>query len=113
MPSTSSGSCAPPPKAASLAERHEPVRRDKSARELLVLEPVRDDRIRAEPAHLVRFVILEVALEPLHMAVALEGEDVRRDAVEEPAIVADDDGAAGEILQRLFQRAERIDVKVV
>ena len=47
------------------------------------------------------------------MAVALEGQDVGGDAVEEPAIMADDDGAAREILQRLFQRAQRIDVEVV
>ena len=47
------------------------------------------------------------------MAVALEGEHVGGDAVEEPAVVADDDGATGKILQRLFQRAQRIDVEIV
>jgi hypothetical protein len=47
------------------------------------------------------------------MAVALEGEDMGRDAVEEPAIMADDHGAAGEVLQRLFQRTQRVDVEVV
>src|SRR5689334_18002009 len=73
-----------------------------SPRKLLILQPVRNDRVRAQPAHLVGFVILEVALEPLDMAVALEGEDVRRDAIEKPAVVADDHGASGEILQRLF-----------
>jgi hypothetical protein len=36
-----------------------------------------------------------VALEPDDLAVALEGEDVGGDAVEEPAIVADDHRAAG------------------
>ena len=54
----------------------------------------------------------EVSLEPFHVAVALEwracGGDVSRNAV-----VADDDGAAGEILQRLFQCAQRIDVEIV
>ena len=66
-----------------------------------------------EPALLVFFVVLEVAFEPFDMAVAFEGEDVGGDAVEEPAVVADDHGAAGEILQRLFQRAQRIDVEIV
>ncbi len=47
------------------------------------------------------------------MAVALEGEDMGRDAVEEPAIMADDHGAARVILQRLFQRAQGIDVEIV
>ena len=60
-------------------------------RELLVLQPVRNDAVGAEPAHLVLLVILEIGLEPLDMAVPFEGEDVRRDAVEEPAAMADDD----------------------
>src|SRR6185312_3300958 len=58
-------------------------------------------------------VILEIALEPFDVAVALEREDVGGDTVEEPAIVADDDGAAGKILERLFQRAQRVDVEIV
>jgi hypothetical protein len=40
------------------------------------------------------------------MAVAFEGEDVGGEAVEEEAVVADDHRAAGEILERLFERAE-------
>jgi len=58
---------------------------------------MRNDRVRAQPPHLVLLVVLEVALEPLDVTVALEGEDVGGDAVEEPAVVADDDGAAGKI----------------
>src|SRR5262249_9104298 len=42
----------------------------------------------------VGFVVLVVALEPFHAAVALEGEHVRGNPVEEPAVVADDDGTA-------------------
>jgi hypothetical protein len=38
---------------------------------------------------------------------------VRRDAVEEPAVVGDDHGAAGKVQQRLLERPERIDVEVV
>src|SRR6185437_14869843 len=82
-------------------------------RQLLVLDPVRNDGVLAEPAHLIPFIVLEIALEPFDMAVAFEGQDVGGDAVEEPAVMADDDGAAGKILQRLFQRAQRIDVEVV
>ena len=47
------------------------------------------------------------------LRVALEREDVRRDAVEEPAVVRDHDGAAGEVEQRLLERAQRVDVEVV
>ena len=50
----------------------------------------------AKPAVSVRFVVLVVPLEPHHLAVPFEGQHVRRDAIEEPPIVADDDGAAAE-----------------
>src|SRR5581483_11023092 len=53
------------------------------------------------------------ALVPDRLAVPLEGEDVGRDAVEEPAVVRDHDGAAGELEQRLLERAQRVDVEVV
>jgi hypothetical protein len=69
--------------------------------------------VDAETPLPVRFIVLVIALEPFDMAVAFEGEHVGRDAVEEPAIVADDHGAAGEILERRFQRAQRFDVEIV
>src|SRR3954463_6383577 len=47
------------------------------------------------------------------MTVALEGEDMGGEAVEEEAVVADDHGAAGEILQRLLERAQGLDVEIV
>ena len=56
--------------------------------ELPVLDPVRLVGVGAEAARAVRLVVLVVALEPLDVAVALEGEDVGGDAVEEPAVVA-------------------------
>jgi hypothetical protein len=74
---------------------------------------MRDDGILSQPAHLVFFIVLEIAFEPFDVAIALKGEDVGGDAVEEPAVVADDHGAAGEILQRLFERAQRVDVEIV
>jgi hypothetical protein len=50
---------------------------------------VRDDAVLPQPSHLVLFIILEIALEPFDVAVVLEGQDVRGDAVEEPAVMAD------------------------
>src|SRR2546430_1425626 len=55
----------------------------------------------------VLLVRLVVALEPLDAAVAFEDEHVRRDPVEEPAIVADDDDASREIQDR-FPRARSV-----
>ena len=74
---------------------------------------MRVGRVVAQPPALVLLIGLEIALEPFHMAVALEGQDMRREPVEEEAIMADDHGAAGEILQRGFQRGQRFDVEVV
>src|SRR5690348_16540719 len=49
---------------------------ERVARELLILHPVRDDAVLPQPPHLVRLVVLEVALEPLDVAVALERQDM-------------------------------------
>ena len=68
--------------------------------QLLVLDAVRLVGVGAELLVAARLVLAEVALEPAHLAVALEGQHVGGDAVEEPAVVADHDGAAGERLER-------------
>ena len=47
------------------------------------------------------------------MAVALEGEDVGAEAIEEEAIVADHHRTTRERLERLLERAQRLDVEVV
>src|SRR5947209_18799618 len=47
--------------------------------ELLIFQPVRDDRVDPKPPLLVLFVIGEIALEPFDMALAFEGEHVRGD----------------------------------
>src|SRR3954471_6501172 len=74
-----------------------PGSRRSVARELPVGRPVRSGRLLAEPLDLVLLVVLEVALEPEPLGVALVGEDVRGHAVEEPPVVAHHDGAAGEL----------------
>jgi hypothetical protein len=67
----------------------------------------------ADALVVILLVVAEVALVEHHAAIALVGEDVCGDAVEEPAIVRDDHGAAGKGQQRFFQRAQRLDVEVV
>src|SRR5688500_18562528 len=61
----------------------------------------------------VRLVILVVPFEPHDLALALEREHMRRDAVEKPTIVADDDDASRKLKQGLLERAQRIDVEIV
>src|SRR5947209_20439054 len=83
------------------------------ADELLVGDAPGTVGVFAEVVSAVAFVGLEVALEPARSRVAFEGEDVRGDPVQEPAIVGDDDGAAGEGQQRLLERPQRVYVEVV
>src|SRR4051794_8885876 len=84
-----------------------------SSDELLVLDAVWLIGSGAELAVAEFLVLGEVAFEPADLAVALEGEDVRRDPVEEPAVVADDHRAAGERLEPGLQGPQRVDVEIV
>ena len=68
--------------------------------------PMRLVRIRPLPPLEILDVRLVVPLVPHHLAVPLEREDVRRDAVQEPAVVRDDEHRAGEFQQRFLQRAD-------
>ena len=56
---------------------------------------------------------LVVALEPAEVSVGLEDEEVGADAVEEEAVVADDHGAAGEVVECALQDAHGLDIEVV
>ena len=70
-------------------------------------------RLGAESPAPIGFVFLVIALVPDHAAVSLERQHVGRNAVEEPAIVGDDNRAARKIEQGFFQCAECIDVKII
>src|SRR4051812_16769752 len=72
------------------------------------LERLRAARL-ADPVR----VVAPRSLEPRRLRVALEREDVRRDAVEEPAVVRDHDRAPREVEQRVLERTQRVDVEVV
>src|SRR5205809_6041553 len=98
---------------ASSANRRRRIRRSRLPAELLELDAVGDEAVGAQPAFLVLFVGREVALEPFDLAVALEGQDVGRQPVEEPAVVGDDHRTAGELLQRLLEVLQGLDVQVV
>jgi hypothetical protein len=74
-----------------------PLAEHMSPRKLLIFQPVRDDAVDAEAALFVFLVIGEIPFEPFDVAVALEGEHMRRDAIQEEAVMRDDHRAAGEI----------------
>src|SRR5436309_12195626 len=61
----------------------------------------------------VGLVFLVVPLEPYGGAVPLEGQDVRRDPVEEPPVVADHDHAAPELEKRVLESAQCVHVEIV
>src|SRR5450631_2718895 len=82
------------------------------AREPLVPDPVWLVGGGAQFFVAERFVVADVALEPAHLAVALEGEDVGGDSVQEPAVVADNHDASRERLQPGLERSQRVHVEV-
>src|SRR5687767_5276366 len=80
--------------------------------QLPILDAVRLIGIRTLPPFQVLDVALVIPFVPHRLAVALEGEDVRGDAIEEPAVVRDDHRAAGEVEQRNLERPQRIDIEI-
>ena len=86
------------------------------ARELAV-QAVRACGLLAQTGDLVLLVGLEIALEPVPigrmLVVALPRQDVRGDAVEEPAVMGDHHGAARELDERVLERLQRLDIEVV
>ena len=61
----------------------------------------------------ILLVSLIVALEPRHPPIAFEGQNVRCDPIEKPTVMADNDGAACEVEQRLFKGTQSIYVEVI
>ena len=69
--------------------------------------------VHAQALFALRFVRLVVAFAPYRLTVALERQDVRGNAIEEPAIVADDDCAAAESQEGVLQSAKRFHIEIV
>jgi len=69
--------------------------------------------VGAEALPALGLIHLIVPFAPDCFAVSLESENVRGDAVEEPAVVADDHGAAAEIQQSILQSAESLHIEIV
>jgi hypothetical protein len=74
---------------------------------------VRSVRLIAQTPPFILFIAFEIAFEPFDMAVALKGQYMRGEAVEEEAVMADDHRAAGEAFQCLFKGTQRFDVEIV
>ena len=62
---------------------------------------------------LVGLVLLVVAVEEHPLAVAFGRQNVRTDAIEEPAVMADDHDAASKFEQRIFQGTQGFHVQVI
>jgi hypothetical protein len=81
--------------------------------QLTVFNPVRLIGSGPETGSPVRFIFRVVSFKPDDTAVTLEGKDMGGNAIQKPAVVTDDDSAAGEIFQGFFQGAHRVDIQVV
>ena len=61
----------------------------------------------------VSLVVGVIPVEPHDLAIAFESEGMSGDPIEKPAVVADDERRTAELVKRLFEGAERVDVEVV
>ena len=61
----------------------------------------------------IGLVIFVVSVEPLDVGVPLEGQDVCGDSVQEPAVMADDDGGTREVEKGVLQTTQRIDIEII
>ena len=84
-----------------------------SSRQLSILNPMGHFSRRAQTRLAIFFIIRVVSFEPNNFAVTFEREHMCSDSIEEPTVVGDHNRAAGEVFERLFQRAQCVDVKVV
>ena len=74
---------------------------------------MRNDTIDAQTPFFIFFVIGEVSLKPFNMTLAFIGENMGCDAIEEEAIMRDNNCATRKIHQSLFKRAQCIDIKII
>ena len=78
-----------------------------------VLDPVRCFSRRAQTLFAVGLIIGIIPFEPNDFTVAFKGEHVCGDTIEKPAVMRNYNRATGEVLQRLFQRTQRVHIQVV
>src|SRR6267142_6331989 len=78
-------------------------------RQLLVVDAVRGRGFGTESSFERFIVIMKIAFHERRGAFAFKGKDMCRDAVQKPAVVADDEDAAGKLQNRVFQGAQGID----
>ena len=67
----------------------------------------------AEAAMAILVVVRPIAFEEYCTRVSLERENVGRNTIEKPAIMADDHGAAREAEERLLEGTHRIHIKII
>src|SRR5258706_12497927 len=79
----------------------------------LVAYSVRLSGVLALALLVILNILLIVAFEPANLRVALKGEDMCCNAIEEPAIVRNDHGAARERHQGVLEGAQGFDVQIV
>jgi hypothetical protein len=78
-----------------------------------VFDPVRLIGVYAEPLTAVRFVLGVIAVEENDVTLAFERKYMRGDAVEEPAVVTDDEHTADKIFQSFLKRAHCVDIEII
>ena len=84
-----------------------------AAIKLLELDPVRRICIGPQSALAVCFIGFKIAFKPLHMTVSFKGQNMSGKTIEKKAVMANHHGAAGEIIQCLFQGPQGFHILIV
>ena len=61
----------------------------------------------------ILFIVRVIPGEPDNLTIAFEGENMRRNSIQEPAIVRDHDGGTRKFKQRFFERPQRLDIEII
>src|SRR5210317_1009267 len=82
-------------------------------RQTAITNPVRLIGILAESSFAIFFVFRVIAFVPDHLGIAFESEDMGRNAIEKPAIMADHHGAAAKVFESFLEGTQGVDIEIV
>ena len=66
------------------------------------MDAMRDVICDTKPTFAIDFIVGVIAIEPINLTFTLESQDMGGYPIEEPAIMADDDGTSGEGIDGLL-----------
>jgi len=73
----------------------------------------RDVSIFSQTVASLTVVGLKITFAPMDIAIAFKRQDVGRQAIQKPAVMADNNSTANKIGNRFLQRSQGVDIKII